>query len=146
MSGTILKLIEVEQDSLENFCADHSIDRIDFLKIDTEGAEWRILKGAESLLQHGRIGAIQFEYGGCYLDAGATLEQAYHLLTSNNYLVFRIVPSGLLHIALWDNALENYLYSNYFAVLKSEQSRFLPIRRSLNFLFKITNQNVTSSL
>jgi FkbM family methyltransferase len=44
--------------SLDNFCEDHAIDRIDLLKMDIQGHEPRALEGAAGLLSRGRIGTI----------------------------------------------------------------------------------------
>lgn len=119
-------IIEVELDTLTNFCVTNNIYHIDFLKIDTEGAEWKILKGAEDLIIHHKISVIQFEYGGCYIDAQTSLQQVYTFLIENDYLVFRIIPNGLVHISQWDNSLENFTYSNYCAVNRKDFSKFFP--------------------
>jgi len=42
--------IEVEADSLDNIVSKLELDRVDFVKIDVEGAELEILKGAEKVL------------------------------------------------------------------------------------------------
>lgn len=112
------KTIHVVTDTLDNFCNNHAIDYIDFLKIDTEGAEVVILHGAARLLQNHHIQYIQFEYGGTYRDAQTTLQEAYCLLSLYNYDVYRIANDGLIHIAQWRDALENYQYSNYLAVAR----------------------------
>jgi FkbM family methyltransferase len=44
--------------SLDDFCAEHAIDRIDLLKMDIQGHEPRALEGAAGLLSSGRIGTI----------------------------------------------------------------------------------------
>lgn len=44
--------------SLDRFCSDRAIDRIDLLKLDIQGHEHRALAGAAHLLQEGRIGTI----------------------------------------------------------------------------------------
>lgn len=108
--------ITVMTERLDNFCEDKDITKINFLKIDTEGNEWAVLLGAERLLQKGSIEVIQFEYGGCYLDSKTTLEQVYNYLLEFGFSIFRITPSGLLHIKQWNSSLENYCYSNYLAI------------------------------
>jgi len=113
-------VLSVAHETLENFCAAHEINHIDFMKIDTEGAEWEILNGAKSLIKNHQIRAIQFEYGGCYIDAKTTLEQTMRLLTESNYLIFRIIPTGLVHISRWEPQLENYDLCNYFAICKED--------------------------
>lgn len=47
--------------TLDKYCADMDIQHIDILKMDTQGAELFILKGAERLLKEGRIRVIYTE-------------------------------------------------------------------------------------
>jgi len=108
--------IEVQTQTLDSFCDENAITHIDFLKIDTEGAELEVLQGASRLLKENRICYLQFEYGGTYSDAGITLKEVCKLLTKFSYRVFRIIPDGLVHISYWRDSLENYRYSNYLAV------------------------------
>lgn len=119
------KIIEVEQDTLTHFCLNHNIDKIDFLKIDAEGAEWIILQGATDLIKQNKITAIQFEYGGCYVDAKTSLEDIFYFLSEHGYLVFRIIPNGLIQITEWSPHLENFIISNYVAIKKEQISNLL---------------------
>jgi FkbM family methyltransferase len=47
--------------TLDEFCTENQISSIDLLKIDTQGFELRVLKGAETLLSKGKIRTIFFE-------------------------------------------------------------------------------------
>ena len=62
---------------LDDYCKEYGIEFIDFLKIDTEGSELPILRGGTLILP--KIKYIQFEYGGCWKDAGYTLGQLYSI-------------------------------------------------------------------
>lgn len=64
--------IKVISATLDGFCAGESIDRIDFLKIDVEGAELSVLKGAAGMLARGKILAIYFEFNDIEPMPGAT--------------------------------------------------------------------------
>lgn len=108
----------IQTKTIEQYCEENNIDVIDFLKIDTEGSEVDVLHGALSLIQKRKIKKIQFEYGGCFLDAGKTLLEIFLLLTNNNYNIYRITKKYLIHISKYEDNLENYKYSNYFAVCK----------------------------
>lgn len=110
--------ITVQTERLDAFCQQRNITSIDFLKIDTEGNELNVLKGADYLLKMQAISIIQFEYGGCYLDSKSTLQEIYKYLTNYGYSIYRIIPEGLIHIKQWRPELENFAYSNYLAVKK----------------------------
>ena len=100
---------------LDGFCSRHNIRHINFIKIDTEGAELEVLRSCEKLINAHAIDYIQFEYGGCYLDSNTSLFDVYSFLIDRGYYVYRILPDRLLHIWQWSASLENFQYSNYLA-------------------------------
>jgi FkbM family methyltransferase len=53
-----VKQIEIQVQTIDNYCKEADIDRIDILKIDTQGSELNILKGAEKMLQNKAIDVI----------------------------------------------------------------------------------------
>jgi FkbM family methyltransferase len=53
----------VELSTLDDFTAAQGVDRIDFLKVDTEGYDLKVLEGAERLLRSGAVTFIQVEAG-----------------------------------------------------------------------------------
>lgn len=109
--------ILVTKTTLDNYCINNNFETIDFCKIDTEGSENDVLLGAAYLLNNKKIKILQFEYGGTYLDAKITLKQICRFLTNKHYLIFKIIPGGLIHISKWEDTLESYQYANYCAVL-----------------------------
>jgi FkbM family methyltransferase len=89
---------------------------IDFLKIDTEGSEMRVLRGAKEILAEGRIRLIQFEYGGTWIDAREFLADAFRLLRNKGYSFGRLLPDRVQWISEFDHRkLEKFKYSNYVA-------------------------------
>ena len=52
---------DVETQTIDNFCLKNKIDYIHLLKLDTEGNEFNILKGAENLLSENKIKVIYTE-------------------------------------------------------------------------------------
>lgn len=117
LSSIPVQKISIHVTSLDKFCDTYKIDRINFLKIDVEGAEWDVLQGADHLISNKKIDFIQFEYGGTFPDANITLYQIYSYLTTHGYSIFRVTSDGLIHIPQWRNELENFHLSNYLAVL-----------------------------
>jgi len=120
--------IPVQSRTLDSFCKEHLISHIDFLKIDTEGGELDVLKGAVGLLREFRIRKLQFEYGGTYPDAGITLRQVCQLLSSYGYTIFRVLPDGLVHMGRWHGSLENNVYSNYLVVSPEQINDYGPMK------------------
>lgn len=57
----VISVESVRVETLDNFCNSHNIDRIDLLKIDTQGFELPVLRGAIGLLEQQKIGAILLE-------------------------------------------------------------------------------------
>lgn len=55
-------LIEVDVDTLDNYTLKNNINKVDVLKIDTEGADTWVLYGAERLLKEKKIRHIFFEH------------------------------------------------------------------------------------
>ena len=108
--------INVQLQTLDDFCSEHEISKIDFLKIDTEGEEFNVLLGARNILESGIVSMIQFEYGGCFLDANTKLQDIYEMLTPLGYKIHRLIPTGKVEIAEWEPSLECYLHSNYVAI------------------------------
>jgi len=122
--------LPIPMESIDSICKNHGIDRINFLKIDTEGAEELVLRGASGMLGKHAIDYIQFEYGGCFVDSGARLKNIFEILNKNNYAIFRILPDSLMgfpeFLDQWHNQLENFAHCNYLAILndKNEHAVF----------------------
>src|SRR5688572_4483821 len=49
----------VRVQTLDGYCAARGIESIDFLKIDVEGHELAVFRGAQRMFREGRIGAVQ---------------------------------------------------------------------------------------
>jgi FkbM family methyltransferase len=58
---TPAQAIPIEAMALDDFCETEDIERIDILKMDAQGSEPRILKGAARMLRERRIGLVYTE-------------------------------------------------------------------------------------
>jgi FkbM family methyltransferase len=99
--------------SLDDFCADQGVDRIDFLKIDVEGLELEVLRGAARMLAEGRLGIIQFEFGECDIFSRVFLRDFYQLLTG--YRFARLCSAGLLDLGPYRYENEIFRHQNIIA-------------------------------
>jgi len=78
---------QVRTITLDRFCRNRAIERIDVLKIDAEGAEMQVLLGGRGLLEAKRIGCCLFEIGQTTIDAGTTPQAIFEYLAQLGYRV-----------------------------------------------------------
>lgn len=109
-------ILQVECSTLDKYCEDNNIHHIDVLKIDVEGSEFAVLKGAGKLLTSGAVDLLQFEYGGTFADSGSTLRSVYDFLNYRGYMLYFCDDSGQIPIHHWNDALENYNFANFLAI------------------------------
>ena len=88
---------------------------VDYLKIDTEGYDLNVLKGAARLLRAGRVRFIQFEYNSHWLAARSTLHEAKSFLENEMGYRLVLIRSTGLHPLAYDFWGEYYRYSNFLA-------------------------------
>jgi FkbM family methyltransferase len=80
--------VKVESTTLDDYAKAHAIDRVDFLKIDVEGFEYEVIKGAHRLLEERQIGSILFESNRPVLASlGKKAISVHELLASHSYVV-----------------------------------------------------------
>lgn len=102
--------------TLDSYCRSTDIDAIDFLKIDTEGHDLRVLRGGTGLIDAGRIRFIQFEYGQANVESRDLLKDFFQFFTGRPYNLHKIHPDGFSHHPRYNVRLENFQYQNWLAV------------------------------
>lgn len=105
-------------ETLDSFCKKNGINNISFLKIDTEGNELAVLKGAEDMFTFGNIDAVQFEYGGTYIDGRILLKDIFEFFKGKPYQIYKLKQNKILLCGEYSEMLENFQYSNYVAIKK----------------------------
>jgi len=106
---------------------------IDFIKIDVEGYELQVLKGASKLLDKGLVAYIQFEYNQTWITAKESLQIAMNFMNDKPYELYRITPLGLIKIKKYfynldDYCLANYLYAHIDATVPMRVVATLPLQ------------------
>ena len=85
---------EIRATTVDDYCDEKGIEEIDLLKIDTEGAELQVMKGARKMLKSGRIKCLTFEFGQTTFDMGNRPEEIEDYLQEMNYNVRNIVKGN----------------------------------------------------
>jgi FkbM family methyltransferase len=60
--GKIVKESAVDVTTVDQFLADHQIERVDILKSDTQGYDFEVIKGAEQAIRRNAVGLLYFEF------------------------------------------------------------------------------------
>ena len=77
--------------TIDAYCQEHGIERIDLLKIDVEGAELQVLQGAQAMMQEKRIACCVFEFGQTIFDMGITPQEIKDFLNENDYRLRNLI-------------------------------------------------------
>jgi len=103
--------------TLDAFRERHGIGRIHLLKLDVEGHELAVLRGAARALAQGAVEAVQFEFGGTHVDARTFLRDFYDAL-GERFALHRLLRDGLRPLGDWGEHLELFRGGNYVALLR----------------------------
>lgn len=108
--------------TIDAFCEKEGIDRIDLLKIDVEGHELSVLKGAQRMVSSGSVLYIQFEFSEFNMESRAFFRDFFNMLTPR-YSIYRILRRGLARIDEYNAYQEVFKTTNYLAVIREEQQQ-----------------------
>jgi FkbM family methyltransferase len=109
--------IEFEIATVDSFCALKHINTIDFLKIDVEGNELSVLKGAACMISTNSIKLIQFEFNTHNTYSKVFLRDFYLLLP--DFKFFRLNQESLTVLGDYVAINEIFTAQNIIAIHRS---------------------------
>jgi FkbM family methyltransferase len=101
--------------TLDSYAEQSGIARFALVKIDAEGHDLAVLRGARALLAEHRIAVAQFEYNHRWILARFFLRDAFEFLLALGYRVGKLTPRGVEFYPGWDTDLETFVEGNYLA-------------------------------
>lgn len=104
---------------IEDYCKEEGIQKIDFLKVDVEGAEYDVLEGCGEMLKNGSIRFVQFEFGPNNMVSKTYMKDFFRVL--KHYRIYRIVQNGVRELPQYHEILEIPLVVNFLAEYKSKR-------------------------
>jgi FkbM family methyltransferase len=112
--------------TLDSYAARSDVPRFALVKIDTEGHDLTVLRGARALLAEHRIAVVQFEYNHRWVFAHAFLRDAFDFVVGLGYEIGKLTPKGVEFYPGWDAELETFVEGNYVAC-DPAVARHLPV-------------------
>jgi FkbM family methyltransferase len=112
--------------TLDALASKHGWHHVDIVKVDAEGYDFQVIRGASGLLSGQHIGVVQFEYNQAWQFIGDSLREALDIFSLNQYRVFNVARGGLWLFDYADYG-DFYHHSNFAAV----SPRFRPLAARL---------------
>lgn len=117
-SGSVVSH-EVDLITLDDFVAANAISEISLLKVDTEGNELEVLKGARDTLERGIIKAVHFEFNEMNVISRTYFRDFEKTLTG--FRLYRLLPNEMLEIQKYNPLYcELFAFQNIVAILEEK--------------------------
>lgn len=100
--------------TLDQFCREKNIGKVDLIKIDVEGYEFKVLQGALGLIEAHRPRICIELNEHCLLDTGTSSAEIFAFFKKRNYQMYLLdKKKGLVSV---EAPMANYRFLNYFAL------------------------------
>jgi FkbM family methyltransferase len=105
--------VSVDAVTLDGYCAQRGIDRLAFVKTDTEGAETRVMRGAAGLLRDRRIGSLLIEVCSAHLaEMGSSVGELFATIEGFGYAPYHLQSDGTAGGRVVAADLEHVIFEN----------------------------------
>ncbi|MGG9964525.1 FkbM family methyltransferase [Ferruginibacter sp. SUN106] len=112
-----VKETDIELTSIDVFVKDNNISNISFLKIDTEGNELNVLKGATGCIANNMIDIIQIEFNEMNIMSRTFLSDIINVLPGFEF--YRLLPDSMYPLGKYRPLFhEIFAFQNIVAVRK----------------------------
>lgn len=108
----------------DDYCINNGISKIDFLKIDVEGHEPKVLEGFSNMLKNKAIRIIQFEYGYVNGDVKFLMKDFYNFFNNYGYIISRVVNGPNIFTDFTYDMNDFKSGPNYIAIHKTDSELF----------------------
>ena len=107
--------IPVQVVTLDAFLDAQGVAHVDIVKLDVEGHELEVLKGAARALRSGRIDIVMWEFGRHHIESGCSFRDFHDLLSAAGFEVYSLASVGARLIPEYDPEYERFESEVMFA-------------------------------
>ena len=88
--------VDIKVISIDDFCEQEGIERIDLLKTDTEGFDIEVLKGAAKMLESGKVDFVyaECEFGRVSAEVHTNFFELHDFLIQRNFRLVTVYTDG----------------------------------------------------
>jgi len=107
--------ISIDLTTIDDFIEDNRLSKIALLKVDTEGNELNVLKGASQAIASGMIDVIQIEFNEMNVISRTFFKDFIDILPGYDF--YRLLPDGLKALGAYNvAAFEIFAFQNIIAI------------------------------
>ncbi len=128
----------VQLTTIDHFIQQSGHEAVSMVKIDTEGFDLLVLKGASEALARGAIEVVQFEYNWRWLVNHAALRDVFELIADKPYRLGKLVGESIEFYDRWNVELDRYFENNYVLVRETSELNALGVPVQFNNANAIT--------
>jgi len=110
--------VQIKKMTIDAYCTENSINEVNFIKCDTEGHDFEVIRGALNTLRNGNLWILQFEYNHRWIYSRHYLKDVFDLIKELPYSVAKVAPNGLELYEQWHPELDRFFEGNY-ALIKN---------------------------
>jgi FkbM family methyltransferase len=107
---------DVTVTTIDAFLAREGSPDVLFAKIDTEGFDALVLRGARAVLARGGVEVVQFEYNHRWLANRVALRDVFELLDGLPYRLGKLVGERIEFYDAWHYELDRFIETNFVLV------------------------------
>jgi len=116
--------VTVAKTTADLYSREAKVDTIHYLKVDTEGHDFAVISGCETLIKEGRVLVLQFEYNHRWVYSRHFLKDVFDHAMGTAYAVGKITASGVEIYEKWHPELERFFEANYLLIRRDVLGRF----------------------
>jgi FkbM family methyltransferase len=101
---------------LDSLLAERANGTVRLAKVDCEGFDLFVLRGARGALENGAIECLQFEYNWRWLHNGVSLRDVFLLVHHYPYRIGKLIGDRVEFYSEWHPELDRFFETNYVLV------------------------------